>query len=458
MKTKVTLLLIAGFLFSTFGAFAQKGVDNGTLYGSGEDSVRCITNISLYTPYARSGDFASAYPYWKIVYEECPAAHKDIYLYGVRIVDWQIKSESDPAKKAALIDDLMAVYDKRVKYFGDDPRYAKDWIVSRKAQDYIGNMTSIGGNIDFNMLYGWLKEVVDEYDLKTEALAVSLFMFASHQRLLANTDLKEEYVQNYLKASAILDAQLEAARAAGDEANIGVLTTFKAGADEGFAGSGAADCETLQNLYADRVEQNKSDLAFLKETIALLRRVGCNEIEAYFAASGYAHAMEPTAESAIGLARQAVKKRDNNTAIKFFEEAANLSTDAQSRAESNYLMALLYLDQNNYSRARQHALKAIEENPNYGSPYLLIGRAYAATASSIYPNDPVLRKTVYYAAVDKFERARQVDPSCAAEATPLINSYRNYFPTTEEVFMHPDLEKGKVITIGGWIGERTTIR
>ena len=31
----------------------------------------------------------------------------------------------------------MAVYDKRVKYFGDDNRYGKDWIVSRKAQDYI---------------------------------------------------------------------------------------------------------------------------------------------------------------------------------------------------------------------------------------------------------------------------------------------------------------------------------
>mgnify|MGYP006949641461 FL=1 len=31
----------------SFGAYAQKGVDTGTPFGSGEDSVRCITNISL---------------------------------------------------------------------------------------------------------------------------------------------------------------------------------------------------------------------------------------------------------------------------------------------------------------------------------------------------------------------------------------------------------------------------
>ena len=30
----------------SFGAYAQKGVDTGTPFGSGEDSVRCITNIS----------------------------------------------------------------------------------------------------------------------------------------------------------------------------------------------------------------------------------------------------------------------------------------------------------------------------------------------------------------------------------------------------------------------------
>ena len=83
---------------------------------------------------------------------------------------------------------------------------------------------------------------------------------------------------------------------------------------------------------------------------------------------------------------------------------------------------------------------------------------YAATAKSVYPNDPVLMRCVYYAAIDKFAKAKAVDPSCAEEATSLINSYTAHLPGKEEVFMHPDVEKGKSFTIGGWIGETTVIR
>ena len=106
MKIKV-LLLALGCSMMSFGAYAQKGVDTGTPFGSGEDSVRCITNISLFVPYAKAGNFKDAYEFWYQAYTECPGAHKDIYLYGVRIMDWKINTEKDPAKKAALIDDLM---------------------------------------------------------------------------------------------------------------------------------------------------------------------------------------------------------------------------------------------------------------------------------------------------------------------------------------------------------------
>lgn len=453
MKIKVFLLAV-GCLLGASAAYAQKGVDTGTQFGSGEDSVRCITNISLFVPYAKAGNYKDAYEFWKIAYEECPAATKDLYLYGTRIVSWEIANEKDATKRDALIDKLMGVYDQRVKYFGDDNRYGKDWIVSRKVQDYFQLK---GDKADPKVMYDWTKEVIDQFGDKTEILAVSYYMLASNMLLSDNDSHKNVYIQDYLKASSILDAQIAAATAANNAKDVETLKAQKAGLDTGFAQSGAADCETLQNLYADRIEQNKGDLPFLKETITLLRRMRCNEIEAYFAAAEYAHALEPTAESAMGLARQAVKKKDYNTAITFFEEAANMETDEAVKADDYYMIALLLFEQNSYSRARQYCQKALEITPNNGNPYLLIGKMYAATAGSIY-TDGVLRKTVYYAAVDKFERARQVDSSVAEEAGKLINTYRAHFPSTEEIFMHPELEKGKSITIGGWIGERTIIR
>ena len=454
MKIKV-LLLALGCTMGTFGAYAQKGVDNGTKFGSGEDSVRCITNISLFVPYAKAGNFKDAYEFWKIVYDECPASTKDVYQYGVRIMGWKIAQEKDAAKKKALIDDLMAVYDKRVKYFGNDKRYGKDWIVSRKVQDYFAQT---GENADYNLAYGWLKEIVNEKGENCEALGLSLFAFSSMKKMVADPNFKEQYIQDYLVASNGLDAQIKAAQAANNKKEEDNLTAYKSGVDGQFANSGAADCETLQNLYAAKIEENKDNLDYLKETVSLLRRMRCQEIDAYFAASSYAYKLEPSAEAAVGMAKQAVKQKDFETALKYFEEAANLETDEATKADDYYSMALLSFEQNGYSKARQYCQKAIEINPNYGAAYLLIGKMYASTAKSVYPGDGVLARAVYYAALDKFEKGKQVDPSVAEEANSLISSYRAHLPSPEEIFMHPDLEKGKAFTIGGWIGERTTVR
>ena len=126
-------LSVALFLATVMSANAQKGVDNGTQFGSGEDSIRCLTNISLFIPYAKVNNFQDAYPYWKIAYDECPAATKDIYLYGVRIMNWKIAQEKDPAKQAALIDEQVTVSDLKTingkKYaFDQDGKMLYGWI------------------------------------------------------------------------------------------------------------------------------------------------------------------------------------------------------------------------------------------------------------------------------------------------------------------------------------------
>ena len=111
---------------------------------------------------------------------------------------------------------------------------------------------------------------------------------------------------------------------------------------------------------------------------------------------------------------------------------------------------------NRYAKAREYARQALANNPNDGRPYLLIGNLYAQ--SKIY-DDATLQKTVYWVAVDKFEQAKRVDPeNCAEDANRMINTYRKYFPSKEEVFMHPDLQHGQTFRVEGWIGENTVCR
>jgi len=455
MKIK-EILSIAVILTIAMGAKAQTGVVTGTQFGSGEDSLRCRQNISLAQQDIQAQNYAEALPLWKMAYEECPGATRNLYSWGEQIIKWQMSQAKDEAEAEGFFNNLMDLYDKRIKYFGNDAQYDTNWITSRKANEYLAIK---GDKADVTVVYNWLKPMLEIYKEKTQPLTLSLYMMASQNLMASDVDkYMSQFVDDFLAVSALYDAKLEAARAANDENAINMVSTLKSSLETAFAQSGAADCETMEKVYADKIEAQKTDLEFLKSTMLLFNRVGCNETEAYFAAANYAHKIEPTAESAMGIAYQAIKKKDNATAEKYFLEAIEMTSDNTLKGTLNYLIASMALSSNNYQKARTYALRALEANPNHGRALLTVGQTYGATASSVYPNDPVLRKMVYVLAVDKFERARQVDSSCADDANRMISQYRNQFPTTEEVFMHPDLEEGAAFTVGGWINERTTVK
>jgi len=455
MKIK-EILSIALILTVAMGVKAQTGVVTGTQFGSGEDSLRCRQNVSLASTHIQTQNYAEALPLWKMAYEECPASSRNLYTWGEQIYKWQIQQAKDETEAEGYFNDLMALYDKRIKYFGNDAQYDVNWIMSRKANDYINIK---GDKADVTVIYNWLKPMLEEYKEKTQPLSLSLYMMASQNLMALDQDkYMSQFVEDFLLVSDLYDAKLEVAQAANDENTMKTVSTLKSSLQTAFAQSGAADCETMEKIFADKIEEQKTDLEFLKITMNLFNKVGCNETEAYFAAANYAHKIEPTYESAMGIAYQAIKKNDNATAEKYFLEANEMTSDNTQKSAVNFIVATMALSNSNYSKARTYALRALEENPNHGKSLIVIGQAYGASAPSVYPNDMVLRKMVFVLAVDKFERAKQLDPSCAEDANRLISQYRNSFPTTEEVFFHPEVETGSAFTVGGWINERTTVR
>ena len=117
MPMKIATLLIAALLL-TGTAFAQKGVEDGSKYGHGEDSLRCLENSSLYYQYYKQKNYNDAFAYWEIVFNECPLSSMNIYSHGERMVESMYRKEKDAAKKAELYSLLMKVYDQRAKYYG----------------------------------------------------------------------------------------------------------------------------------------------------------------------------------------------------------------------------------------------------------------------------------------------------------------------------------------------------
>ena len=97
-------------------AFAQKGVEDGSRYGHGQDSIKCLENISIYSEFVKTGNYADAYKSWKEVFTDAPLAQMATYTNGVKILKDMYQKETDPAKKEAYVNELMQVYEQRLKY------------------------------------------------------------------------------------------------------------------------------------------------------------------------------------------------------------------------------------------------------------------------------------------------------------------------------------------------------
>ena len=439
IKTLVAVLLLSGGVTS---AFAQT-----------ED---CNKNSSISHEAVRANNFKDAYLPWKEVLKACPTLRYYTFTDGQKILRAFLSEIKDrnSADYKKYFDELMELHDLKIKYIpefiakGTKLSTSVDGALGAKALDYI----ALAPKMDVNQAYDWFKQSVDAEKGNSEGAILHYFLDMSLNKLKIDTNHKEQFIQDYLTASEYAD---DAVTAEPDANKKKALQQVKDNLVAMFINSGTADCESLQSIYGPKVEANQTDSAYLKKAIAVMKMMKCTESEAYLQASFYAYKMEPTAEAATGCAYQAFKKGDIDSAVKFFDEAVNLETDNLKKAEKAYAAAAVLASAKKLSQARSYCQKAISFNENYGAPYILIANLYAMSPN--WSDESALNKCTYFAVIDKLQRAKAVDPSVAEEANKLIGRYSAHTPQAKDLFML-GYKAGDRITIGGWIGETTTIR
>ena len=450
MKKMLTALFALSL--GATAAFAQKGVEDGSRFGHGQDSLNCLKNISVYTEYVKTNNFKDAYPSWKAVFDEAPWAQVATYTNGAKILRALIAAEKDGAKQKEYFELLMKVHDQRIQYLDklntlSKTKATKGDIMGTKAHDYF----SMGGQ-DNNAAYAMFAEAVAAEKQNLPYYVLMEFVDASARKVKAEEAHKEQFVQDYIAAAGYASEALEAAKKESAKKNYQMA---KENIDAHFINSGVATCDNLQAIYAPKIEANKTNLDYLKQVMKVMKMLGCTEAEAYFAASELAHAIEPTAETAIGCGYMYYKKGDFDKCISYFDNAIELEQDPIKKADYNYSAAAVCFSNKQLSKAKQYARKSIELNGENGKPYMLIAQMYASSPN--WSDEAALNKCVFFAVIDKLQKAKSVDPSCAEEADKLIRTYAGYTPKDEDLFFI-GLKKGDAVTIGGWIGETTTIR
>jgi len=216
------------------------------------------------------------------------------------------------------------------------------------------------------------------------------------------------------------------------------------------------DCDKLTELKQPYFEENRGNSSWLASTVKLLDRGGCEGQQFYFQCAEALFELEPNVNAAMSLAKAFGKKGDDSKSIEYYLKAAELSESDEDKFNIWIKLAKTAKNSGKYSSTRDYARKALAINSNSGEAYLLIGDAYAASASSCGTGD-LGRGGVYLVAVDKYLKARSVDPSEAEAANAKISKYSAYFPGKEDAFFK-NINNGDTYTVGCWIGESTIVR
>jgi tetratricopeptide (TPR) repeat protein len=176
----------------------------------------------------------------------------------------------------------------------------------------------------------------------------------------------------------------------------------------------------------------------------------------FFKATENLYKLEPTPETAYMMGKMSYSKKQYSKAAEYLNDAAEKMTENADKARICLLLADIYGNLNQPSNARSYALKALEAKPGDGMPYIIIGDLYAQSAKQCGDND-LTNKVAYWAAVDKYNQAKRVDPSIADLANSRISSYSRAFPSDENIFFY-GLKKGDSYRVGCWINENTIVR
>jgi tetratricopeptide (TPR) repeat protein len=366
-------------------------------------------------------------------------------------MDWRIKKEKDKAKKEELFQQLMGIYDKRIKYFGNHKRYNENYILGRKAVKLLAyKKAKPEARTQANE---WLEKSINGQKYRSEAAVLATYLTNTVDMYKNNQSNAESVVNSYIKVNDIITKQISLSKKEKTKAKLGEI---KANVEKLFATSGAADCETIEKIFAPQLAKNKENLDWLKLVNKLLARANCEDAQLLYDVSESLHVIEPSSSSAYGLARMYLKSQDLNKAVDYYNEAISLEEEADQKGTYHYQLGLIKFNQGKLAEARANARKAIELRANWGDPYILIGNLYATSAKNFGENE-FEHKTAYWAAVDQFAKAKSVDVSVNNKANELIGIYSQHFPGTEEIFFQ-GLTIGASYTVGGWIGVTTKVR
>ncbi len=415
----------------------------------GKDSAQCVIELSLYRESYKQWKASGfknpvvhdAVGSWRWVFYNCPEASQNTYIDGLNMMKFYMEAAKTDNEKMKYIDTLMMIYDQRIKYFGRE-----GYVLGRKGDDLFKYAPE-----EYEKAYHIFKKSVDLRGNQSESF-VLVYYFCSVSKMVDNFKIEIGQIGDaYDKLSNIIEYNLK--NSAEGSKKHETWQNIKEYIDQTF--EPYAKCEDLIKIYTMKFIETPDDVDLMKKITSMLGKKKCTESELFFETCVKLNELNPSPTLSSMIAKMMYKKEQFNDAIPYLENALNIDEDGK-KSNVYLLLACVYRQMSRFQKAREYARKSLDLNPGQGHAFLIIGDMYAASAADCGDNE-VTKKAAYWAAVDKYRKAKFSDEEVVEIANKRIEIYSKQFPDVDEIFFH-DLKEGDAYTVGCWINEKTTVR
>ena len=483
MKKILLLALVTCF---TLSSFAQTPC--GFVYGKTEkDSLKCLEEISLFKTYYDQKNYKDAHPHWRNIVALCPCSWSAIFntTYLQNMFDYLIKSaEGNEELRNEYIDELLNAVATRHLFFpknytegnglGFKAFYMFRYRV-RTAEEMTQAFNLFIESIEMERektqpniwdIYFRIAEqvartkkdttiMIDAYERATEYIEMAIINF--YKEIDGKLPLFEN-LEEALEKGLIDRANYENRKVKLDQDTarcMQFITNYERtlkNIENTFAPF--APCHVLEQVYKNKLEQNKDNLFALKKMLITMNKSGCTGSTIFADILNIVHKAEPSAQTANLMGYYSLNHGNFDVALTFFKEAIDLFETNEQKADPWYMIGLIHQIKGNFVESRNAAREVIRLKPSSGRAYMLIGDLYAGSGNRC-SGDENMPYDFNWAAADKYIRAAMVDPSIAEQANQ--KRTRLTFPSEQDKFVR-GLKTGDTYTVKCWIQETTTVR
>ncbi len=431
MKTRMLLIAVLSFTWTSLSA--QSGWN---FPGNEKDSLITAEKYALFSDHIKYNEYKQAVPDLQWLINNVPDLNESIYINGIKVFENLAETTEDPVQKRRYEDSTLLMYDLRIKYYNDEANimnrkaytayrfFKNDKTLYRDLFEMYGRTVALNGN-----------EVWDQNLLS--------YMDVLRRYKLAGGEITDqEILEIYNQLAEIIEHKKTLGK------NLDRLDRINDNVDRLLTDIISVECDFIQDKLGQKLLDNTDDLGLAKRIFALSLAGGCSDIPIFMEAMKVIQQKEPSFAIAKLLGDRSYLNKDYNSALKYYDQAIELTDDNIITGNLYLNQATVYNLKGNKPMARKKAYDALDADPTKKDAYNFIGNLYLGSFEECKKGQNEAEdRAIFILAYEMFRRAGN------SEA---MQKVREQFPTMETIHMN-NMSEGDKVNIGCWINQSVTI-